>query len=143
MPTASFAIAVKACIVRSNTLLMVQRRTNDRHKPGTWDVPGGRLAPAENPFEGLRREIREEIGHEITIHFPLDVQHFTRDDGQAITMILFACTLNDPALPIRLSEEHTAFEWRDLDRVDTWIDTDLMRWLPPVIARIRATQREI
>lgn len=140
MPNPPFAIAVKACIIRNKALLMLERRTNDAHKPGQWDVPGGRLAPAENPFDGLKREVKEETGHDITIHFPLAVHHFTRDDGQVITMIFFACTLSDPSQDIQLSEEHTNYEWRDLDRVDPWINEDLKRWLPPVIARIRATQ---
>jgi len=30
------------------------------HKPGTWDIPGGRLELGEDPFLGLKRETHEE-----------------------------------------------------------------------------------
>ncbi|MDP2650457.1 MAG: NUDIX domain-containing protein [bacterium] len=108
---APYALAVKALIVNTakNQILLVKRRLKDVHSPGVWEVPGGRLVTGEDPFDGLKRETREEAGLEIEIHQPLDVRHFTRDDGQQITLIIFLCSpfTND----IALSEEHTEYEW--------------------------------
>ena len=62
---------------------------------------------------GLEREVIEEVSLEIDIVMPLDVHHFTRDDDQTITMIIFLCKLeNDNVV---LSEEHTEYKWITTD----------------------------
>ncbi len=106
-------IAVKAFILdKHSRLLLIRRRPDDVHKPGAWEVPGGRLSPGEDPFKGLNREVKEETGQDIYIGNPLKVHHFTRDDGQVITMITFACrALTDH---LRLSNEHTEHAWLGL-----------------------------
>ena len=66
------AIAVKAFIVNEeDQVLVLQRRTNDVHAAGRWDIPGGRLDEGENPFTGLSREVFEETNIEIGIISPL------------------------------------------------------------------------
>lgn len=109
-----FNVAVKAFIINDNDeILLVKRSDDDVHKPGVWEVPGGRLDHGENPFEGLKRETLEETGIQIEIRNPLTIHHFTREDGGKITMITFYCkalTHN-----IKLSEEHTEFIWMDID----------------------------
>jgi len=103
-------IAVKALIVnKAGEILIIKREINDSHKPGTWDFPGGRLEPGENPFEGLMRETMEETGLDIEVKNPLNIHHFTRDDGQVITMITFLCIVK--ADEVVLSREHTEFAW--------------------------------
>jgi 8-oxo-dGTP diphosphatase len=108
----NFRNAAKAFIVRDGTLLMMKRRANDVHKPGVWDIPGGRLELGEDPFEGLKREAREEINSEIEIIVPISVHHFVREDGQKITLTIFWCKLLTEN--IKLSEEHTEYKWMDL-----------------------------
>lgn len=44
--------------------LMLVRRAIEPRK-GKWDTPGGFLEEGEAPFDGLRRELREETGLEI------------------------------------------------------------------------------
>lgn len=113
----NFAIAVKAFIVNDGKLLIVRRRDTDVHKPGIWEIPGGRLAPAEDPFEGLKREVREETGLDVTILNPLRVHHFTRDDGQKITMLTFLC--KPATADAIISEEHTQHEWIEIDNMQS------------------------
>jgi mutator protein MutT len=111
-----YALAVKALIVNEkNQTLLIKRRPNDVHSPGVWEVPGGRLDAGESPFGGLKRETLEETGLEIDIRQPLNVRHFTRDDGQRITLIVFLCSPMFPSAGggVVLSEEHTEYEWAD------------------------------
>lgn len=109
-----FRLAVKAFIVnQKRQLLIIKRRPNDVHKPGVWDLPGGRLELGENPFDGLKRETKEEINLGIEILNPLQIHHFTRDDGQKITMIVFLC--KSSISKVRLSEEHTDYKWVSID----------------------------
>jgi 8-oxo-dGTP diphosphatase len=113
----NFRIAVKAFIVRDKKLLLLQRRGNDVHKPGAWDIPGGRLELGENPMDGLKREVLEETGFHVEQKLPLQVQHFTRDDGQNITMLIFLCVTHETEP--KLSEEHQSYKWVDTDVVLT------------------------
>ena len=115
----NFKIAVKAFIVHEGRLLVIKRRANDAHKPGAWDIPGGRLEEDESPFDGLTRETREEAGLEIRIIQPLRVHHFTRDDGQRITMLVFWCTAESP--DVTLSHEHTEFLWVDISSAKEYL----------------------
>jgi len=106
----NFRIAVKAFIVNDKgELLLIKRRGSDPHKPGVWEIPGGRLELGENPFDGLKRETKEETGLDIEVKNPLRIHHFTRDDGQKITMITFLC--KPLSNSVNLSKEHTEFEW--------------------------------
>ncbi len=52
--------AVVAVIVRRGRVLLT-RRARPPYQ-GTWDAPGGFLEAGETPEQGLRRELREEIG---------------------------------------------------------------------------------
>jgi ADP-ribose pyrophosphatase YjhB (NUDIX family) len=47
---------------------------------GDWGLPGGLLDRGETPAEGVRREVREEIGVEVVVGLPLvtDVDPATR-----------------------------------------------------------------
>ena len=111
----NFRVAVKAFIVNPNDeLLIIKRRENDEHKPGEWDIPGGRLELGENPFDGLKREAKEEIGLDIDILNPLRVHHFTREDEQKITMLVFLC--KPYSGEVKLSEEHTEYAWTPMGR---------------------------
>lgn len=120
---ANYSNAAKAFIVnKDNCLLLLKRRPNDVQKPGIWELPGGRLNAGENPWEGVKREALEETGLEIEPLIPFSVRHFTRDDGQIITLIIFlARPLTDE---IKLSAEHTEFEWVPIEeareKINPW-----------------------
>lgn len=110
----NFSLAAKSFIVNDqNQLLILKREPKNVMKPNIWEIPGGRLEPGENPIEGMKREVREEAGIEIEVLHPFNVRHFTRDDGQVITMLVFLCKALSQE--VKLSSEHTAYEWISLD----------------------------
>lgn len=125
-----FRNAVKAFIVKEGKLLLIKRRLNDVHKPGDWDIPGGRLELGENPFDGLKREAQEETALEIEIILPLDVHFFSRDDGQKIQLTIFLC--KQTGGEIKLSEEHTEYKWMDLksdiNKFPAWLHKIVKRY---------------
>ncbi|MBI2573837.1 MAG: NUDIX domain-containing protein [Candidatus Wildermuthbacteria bacterium] len=133
----NFRIAVKAFIIKDGKALLIKRRSNDAHKPGQWDIPGGRMEFGENPLDGVLREAKEEVSLDIAIVFPLLVQHFTRDDGQTITMIIFLCKpLSDS---VKLSEEHAEYRWVSAEN-----EAELFpAWLLPVRDNFLRVQRGI
>jgi|SRR5579872_627421 len=125
----NFRIAVKAFIVKDHKLLLIKRRSNDVHKPGAWDIPGGRLELGEDPYLGISREALEEVGLELQILLPFDVHHFVRDDGQQITMLIFLCKPKTDQL--KLSEEHQEYLWQDLAAAKS----EFPEWLYPVVEK--------
>ncbi len=110
----NFRLAAKAFIVKGDQLFLIKRAEDDVQKPGVWEIPGGRLDLGEDPILGLMREIREETGMYVEVIYPMSVRHFTRDDGQIITMLVFLCKPRGGYL--KLSEEHSVSCWEDIDR---------------------------
>lgn len=90
--------------------ILLTRRDGSSDMAGLWEFPGGKREPGETPEEALIRELREEIGIEVTavgekiIEVPqrypdkrlrLDVRHVTRwkgtprgCEGQALMWVL-------------------------------------------------------
>ncbi len=61
------AIEVSAAIIfRDGKLLIAQRHTAS-HLGGLWEFPGGKREPGETSEQCLVREIREELGVEISV----------------------------------------------------------------------------
>ena len=122
----NFRLAVKSFIVNDKgELLLIKRRDNDVHCAGNWEIPGGRLEPGEDPFEGLKREAKEETGLDIEIKHPIRVHHFTREDNQKVTMITFYC--KPISNSINLSEEHTEHEWCNLEKAKEKIHNSFIK----------------
>ncbi|MDO8428798.1 MAG: NUDIX domain-containing protein [Candidatus Diapherotrites archaeon] len=120
-----FAVTVKAFVVNAqNKLLLVKRPETAVHKSGVWEIPGGRLSMGENPFDGLKREVLEEVGLDIEVLNPLKVHHFTRQDGQKITMIVFVCKALSEN--VKLSSEHTVHKWIGFDEAKFIVVPDFL-----------------
>jgi len=127
----SIGIGVNAFVVDGDKILLLKRRDNDPHNPGSWDIPGGRIDLSEQLEAALKREIMEETGLNVEISVPFEAHTFTRDDGQFIIMISYACKLSGQQ-KIKLSEEHTSFEWVNVDEV-----ASRAHWLPPLVENFK------
>jgi ADP-ribose pyrophosphatase YjhB (NUDIX family) len=53
---------VGAVLVRQGRILLGRRSPEKRLCPGMWDVIGGHVEAWETYEQGLRRELREEVG---------------------------------------------------------------------------------
>ncbi len=97
-PTTTLVVA--AVCVDGPHVLVTQRLSSGRF-PDQWEFPGGKLHWGEVPEEGLRRELREELGVEIEVGCPLHVIHYTLDAQQAVAVVFYWARIVGGTLTLR------------------------------------------
>ena len=65
--SSSRAIDVAAALIFRAGKLLITRRHAGAHLGGLWEFPGGKREPGETFAQCLAREIREELGVEISV----------------------------------------------------------------------------
>ena len=58
-------ILVAAALIVNRGRMLLAQRPAGTHLAGLWEFPGGKVEPGEEPAQGLRRELREELGIEV------------------------------------------------------------------------------
>ena len=62
-------LLVAACaLIDPDTRVLLARRPEGKKMAGLWEFPGGKLKPGETPEAALIRELREELGIEVSGH---------------------------------------------------------------------------
>ena len=60
-------LLVAACaLVDTDSRVLLARRPEGKKMAGLWEFPGGKLNPGETPEAALIRELREELGIDVT-----------------------------------------------------------------------------
>ena len=67
----SYLHVAVAVIVNAETQVLVAQRPDHVHQGGLWEFPGGKVEQDENVVDALKREVREELGIEISALTPL------------------------------------------------------------------------
>jgi len=76
-----------------------------------WVFPGGRLNENDDDYEkALKREVKEELGIDIEVLDPLDIQMWSINGTDHRYGVFFECKHNEKH-EIKLSKEHTQFKW--------------------------------
>ncbi len=119
--TKAFLISLKALIIDEDRLLIL-RITGDL----AWELPGGLLEMDENLANGLKREVREETGLEITVGRLVNawdnyVSNFNVKDGRKldVRVILLAFECSSQTTAVSLSHEHDGYLWVNLHELPT------------------------
>ncbi len=95
-----------AVIERDGRILIARRRPGDRFG-GVWEFPGGKVEPGEEPRQGLRREIREELDLDIDVGSTLGDFPFA---SEAFSLLLTAFRATILGGLIRL-HDHSEIAW--------------------------------
>ena len=111
-----------AGFIRNKTgkILIVKRAEHDTY-PGQWEFPGGGVEFGEEPYKGLKREIKEEVGLDVQIICPVYVGTFSSRHSKIPTQyvdIVFFCKI-DGEETVTLSHEHQEYRWINFDEIDT------------------------
>lgn len=81
---------VTAAVIRKAGLVLISQRPMEGLLGGLWEFPGGKLLPGEELTACLQREIREELGIDITVGRLIGVYRHAYTHFR-ITLHAFAC----------------------------------------------------
>jgi mutator protein MutT len=90
---------VVAAVIEEQDRYLVTRRPPGVHLAGLWEFPGGKIDGDESHAEGLRRELREELGTDADV---LDLVFSTRYEypDRTIALFFYRCRLASTPRPI-------------------------------------------
>ncbi|MFM1723659.1 MULTISPECIES: (deoxy)nucleoside triphosphate pyrophosphohydrolase [Rhodococcus] len=123
---------VAAALIRDGRLLLAQR-TRPPELAGLWELPGGKVEPGETPAAAVRRELREELGVEVTAGERIGADVPLHD---GLVLRAYRAELVD-GTPQAL--EHAALRWvdaRELGEI-ALVDND-RGWVPELVALLGA-----
>lgn len=92
--------------------ILFLQKSRGKHQ-GTWGLVGGTNAGAETPWEGLQREIKEEIGIVPDIVKTIPLESFVSDDA-VFNYHTYLCILAEEFIPL-LSSEHIGYAWATIE----------------------------
>ena len=88
----SKAFSIVAAIIRRDDQILITKRPDHVHLAGLWEFPGGKVESGESLEAALHREIREELGVEITVDREFfSVAHEYPD--KSVHLHFFDCTI--------------------------------------------------
>lgn len=92
---------------KTSRILLLQK-SRGKHT-GSWGLVGGTNNSDENPWQGLQREINEEVGFIPEIIKVIPLETFISND-EIFNFHTFLCVVDQEFTPI-LSDEHMAWSW--------------------------------
>lgn len=97
---------------KSTRRFLLVQKAHGKHA-GTWGLVGGTNLQDENPWQGLIREVEEEIGSVPKILKTIPIETFVSNDT-VFNFHTYLCVVEDEFIPV-LSNEHIAWAWSTVD----------------------------
>lgn len=134
--TTTLFVAAKALIIRDGKLLLLRESSAyaDGTNEGRYDVPGGRIDPAESLIDALMREVKEETGLTLATAVPFSAgEWWPKKNGEQWHIVgIYHAVRVEPGKVV-LSDDHDHYIWADLDDLPATL-IDLYR---PLLAQNR------
>lgn len=99
------------CARTTGRFLLLQKR-NGKHG-GRWGLAGGTHHDGESAWQGLTRELEEELGFLPEIKKTIPLEKFVSNDS-LFKFSTYFCVVENEFVPT-LSREHTAWGWFDVN----------------------------
>lgn len=119
-------LSVCGVIMYQSKFLIVKRSETDDFLPNCWEFPGGGVEDGETISEALKREIKEEIGLDISSKYPQLIgisEEFMNEDKTERYLQLNYKIVMDTEPNMTLSSEHVTYDWatKDDSRLDDFL----------------------
>jgi 8-oxo-dGTP diphosphatase len=117
MPSGSKVLPVVCALIEREGRVLVAQRPAHKPLPLKWEFPGGKVERSEEPAAALVREIREELGCELTglVPLPSSLHHY---GPVAIQMLPFVAGLATGSAEPHPAE-HVEIRWVEPERLHT------------------------
>ncbi|MCA9542550.1 MAG: (deoxy)nucleoside triphosphate pyrophosphohydrolase [Myxococcales bacterium] len=93
--------------------VVTRRHEAAAHLPGCWELPGGKVGPEETPAAALVRELREELGVEVSPPEPLTFSWHAYAERTVLLLFFAAQTRPDSPAPRPLASAELRLVSRD------------------------------
>ncbi|MFZ9595895.1 MAG: (deoxy)nucleoside triphosphate pyrophosphohydrolase [Bdellovibrionia bacterium] len=113
-------VKVGAGVIVREGKLLVARRSAAQVLGGFWEFPGGKLEPEETPEQCIRREIREELALEVSVHQCLGCETYAYPTLEVELWVYLCTTQGEPCL----LGSHDTYQWCSPDQLHTF------QWAP-------------
>lgn len=97
---------------KSTRRFLLLQKAEGKHA-GTWGLVGGTNVEGETAWQGLQREIEEEIGTVPQIIKTIPIESFVSNDS-VFNFHTYLCVVNTEFIP-QLSQEHNGWAWATVD----------------------------
>jgi 8-oxo-dGTP pyrophosphatase MutT (NUDIX family) len=97
---------------KSTRRILLLQKARGKHQ-GIWGLVGGTNLQNENPWQGLQREVQEELGFLPEILKTIPLETFVSND-KVFNFHTYLCVV-DQEFTTPLSEEHCAYAWVNID----------------------------
>ena len=111
-----YVLSSGVAVFNDDVLILLMKRADD----GTWCLPGGMVDPHESPEEAAVREAREVTGLDVQIVDLSQVNYFGPDEGYTHRHVHFVYHCKVTNGELRLSDEGTALDYREIGGVPEW-----------------------
>lgn len=126
----SSQVVVAGALIAEGRLLVAQRR-RPPELAGLWELPGGKVAAGETDAAALARELREELGIEVSVGDRVGADVV----GESLILRAFAVHQTGGNLH---PHDHTELRWIDAAGLSDlpWVPAD-RAWLPDLAVLLR------
>jgi len=97
---------------KSTRRFLLLQKASGKHA-NTWGLVGGTNIEGETAWQGLQREIEEEIGFIPQIIKTIPIESFVSNDS-VFNFHTYLCVIEDEFIP-KLSDEHNGWAWANVD----------------------------
>jgi len=117
----AYVVNVEAAIHREGEYLLAERSAAEDHAAGALSLIGGTVEASgetDRPLERtVRREVREEVGLEVTDLGYVTSSAFVSDDGSSVVNVVFRAEYESGTARARDPDEVAAVHWLPLDEI--------------------------
>ena len=119
-----YSVIVNGVVVKDNKILLAQRSMKEKHVPGRWSPPGGKLEETSTVWYALekavKREVLEETGVKVEDEMRLLVNNtfnHEEDDLLVISNVFLCRYKSGEAKPL---EDTAAVAWISENEIDNY-----------------------